>query len=156
MRCFVWGTNNYQERDRVGNGVVSFAIPDLGIQFRSRHPGTAAECEYVALLGLLNFANNNTKLFEQHKLEVYTDAVSLVYQVNRKAAVPPALAKHVTLIDQFREKHRFTIGWVPKDENRAFTGVLDLAPLKTKTRISLGSVEQRGRNERPPSANLKS
>ncbi|MEW5876197.1 MAG: hypothetical protein AB1752_13590 [Candidatus Zixiibacteriota bacterium] len=141
MRCYIWGTNNREERDTVADGIVSFAIPDLGIQFRSRHPGTASECEYVALLGLINFANNNHKLFEQHQLEVYTDAVALVYQLNRKAIVPPALERHARVVQTYRDKHRFSIGWVPKDENRAFTGVLDLAPLKTKTRIELGSAD---------------
>ncbi len=152
MRCYVWGSNNKSQRDDVGNGIISFAIPDFGIQFRARHPGTAAECEYVALLGLLNFANNNPKLFERHSLEVYTDAVSLVYQVNRKAAVPASLARHVKIIDLFRERHKLSIGWVPRDENRAFTGVLDLAPVKTGATISLTSVDQRAQRENlPPS-----
>jgi hypothetical protein len=143
MRCYIWGTNNRIQRDDVGNGIVCFAIPDFGIQFRSRHPGTAAECEYVALLGLLNFANNNPKLFERHTLEVYTDAVALVYQVNRREAVPPSLERHVKIIELFRQKHKLSIGWVPRDENRAYTGVLDLAPLKTKFKIAPSTVNKR-------------
>jgi hypothetical protein len=99
---------------------------------------------------LLNFANNNPKHFERHTLEVYTDAVSLVYQVNRKAAVPPALDRHVKIIDLFRERHKLSIGWVPRDENRAFTGVLDLAPLNTGTKISLVSVDPRTPRESSP------
>ena len=156
MRCYVWGSNNKSQRDDVGNGIISFAIPDFGIQFRSRHPGTAAECEYVALLGLLNFANNNPRLFERHTLEVYTDAVSLVYQVNRKAAVPSSLDRHVKIIDLFRERHKLSIGWVPREENRAFTGVLDLAPLKTDAKISLASVDQRAPRESSPPSPPKS
>ena len=155
MRCYVWGSNNKPQRDDVGNGVISFAIPDFGIQFRARHPGTAAECEYVALLGLLNFANNNPKLFERHTLEVYTDAVSLVYQVNRKAAVPAPLARHVKIIDLFRERHKLSIGWVPRDENRAFTGVLDLAPVKSKTNITLAAVDPRAAQENQPPSSPK-
>lgn len=150
MRCYIWGTNNREDRDSVGDGIVSFAIPDLGIQFRSRHPGNAAECEYVALLGLINFANNNPKLFESHQVEVYTDAVALVYQLNRKAMVPPALERHARVVQTFREKNRFSVGWVPRDENRAFTGVLDLAPIRTKTNIAMGTSDSIGNPSSSP------
>lgn len=141
MRCYVWGTNNVEERDRIGRGVLSFAIPDLGIQFRAAHQGTACECEYLALIALLNFAENNPKIFARQTMEACSDAVLMVYQLNGKAPVPVSLERYLRIVRRFQSAHDMSVHWVPTKQNFAFTGVLDLPPVRTPATISLGTSE---------------
>ncbi|MBI5866718.1 MAG: hypothetical protein HZB43_00240 [candidate division Zixibacteria bacterium] len=155
MRCYTWGTNNSENRDQANNGVVSFAIPDLGIQFRAAYRGTAVECEYLALMALLNFAVTNPKLFERQKLDIFTDAVLPVYQVNRKAPVPTSAERYIRMIQRFRTSHQLTLGWVHKEQNPAFTGVLDLPPLKTKSKIALNTPDTSVGQAKPAPSNFK-
>jgi len=155
MRCYIWGTSNLENRDQPGNGILSFAIPDLGIQYRAAHRATASECEYLAILALLNFVSNNPKIFTQQKLDIYTDAVLPVYQVNKKAPVPTSVERYCRIIHRFRATHQLALGWVPKEQNMAYTGVLDLPPLKTQTKIALGIPDQPAVLSKDAQSNLK-
>lgn len=150
MRCYFWGTNNHAERDQRGSGVLSFAIPDWGVQFRSAHAGTATECEYGGLLALLHFVGTNPRVFEKITLEILSDAAAVVYQVNRKTPVPPAEARHWALVRRLRERRPFDLIWIPSEQNPAIHGVLDLAPLKMKTHLVFPSIEERRSGIVPP------
>jgi len=155
MRCYTWGTNNAENRDQSGNGLLSFAIPDLGIQFRAAYTGNAAECEYLAIMALLNFVNVNPKIFERQSLDIFTDAVLPVYQVNKKAPVPASAARYCRAIGRFRATHRLSVGWVPREQNPAFVGVLELPPIRTETRIALSASDQAVEPSKQVTSNLK-
>jgi hypothetical protein len=148
MRCFFWGSNNQADRDTRAAGVTSFAIPDWGVQFRAAQFGSAIECEYGAILALLAFIEKNPKVFEGVKLEFYTDAAAVVYQVNRKQPVPPSEARFWSLIRRFRVKKPFELCWVPRNQNRAYDGVLGVAPLKLDTDLKYPTIEPK-RPQRP-------
>ncbi len=135
MRCYIWGSNNHEDRGHVSRGVSCFAIPDWGLQFRAVQDGNASICEAAALLGLLRFVENNPKVFEGERLEIHTDASLLIEQLSGQLPVEPSLLKPITIIRALREKIRFELAWVPPDQNRAIEGVLDLPPLKTKFQI---------------------
>ncbi len=135
MRCYIWGTNNREDRTEEGKGVACFAIPDWGLQFRVVQDGTAATCEAAALIALLRFAENNPKLFEGQLLEVLSDASLLVEQLNGRMSIDSLQVKPLLMIKALREKIRFELSWVPPDQNRAIEGILDLPPLKAKISI---------------------
>ncbi len=150
MRCYFWGTNNHAERDHRGNGVLSFAIPDWGVQFRAAQAGTATECEYGGLLALLHFVVTNPRVFEKMNLEILSDAAAVVYQVNRQTPVPPAEARQWALVRRLRDKRPFDLIWIPSEQNPAIHGVLDLAPLKMKTPLIFPSIEKSRSRAAPP------
>lgn len=135
MRCYIWGTNNCEDRAQAGKGVASFAIPDWGLQFRVVQDGNASICEAAALLALLRFAENNPKVFESQKLEIYSDSSQFVEQLNGRVPVDPSLKTAYLAIRSLREKLRFELLWVPTDQNRAIEGILDLPPLKANFQI---------------------
>jgi hypothetical protein len=147
MRCYIWGTNNREDRSEAGRGAACFVIPDWGLQFRVAQEGSTLVCEFAALLALLRFAENNPKAFEGQRLEILTDASQLVEQVNGRAPLDPAQQPVMTLIRSIRERIRFELSWVPPDQNRAIDGVLELPPLKTKFEIQHTSI-----SKRPPQA----
>ncbi|MEW5701868.1 MAG: hypothetical protein AB1792_06530 [Candidatus Zixiibacteriota bacterium] len=136
MRCYFWGTNNRTDRAQRGRGVISFAIPDWGVQFRAAQIGTASECEYSALLSLLRFVENNPRVFEGKKLAICTDAAALVYQVNRKLPVAPSEVNLWERVTTWRDRVPFELVWVPSEQNAAIGGVLDLAPMTLKKPLS--------------------
>ncbi len=135
MRCYIWGTNNHEDRACEARGVASFAIPGWGLQFRAVQEGSASACEAAALIGLLRFIENNPKVFEGERVEILTDASQLVEQLTGKLPTDPHLRSVFAIIRTVREKVRFELAWVPPDQNRAIEGVLDLPPLKTKFQI---------------------
>lgn len=147
MRCYIWGTNNRDDRTDAGRGAACFVIPDWGLQFRAAHEGTAIVCELAALLALLRFVENNPKVFEGQRVEILTDASQLVEQLNGHAPLDPAQQSTMTQVRSIRERIRFELSWVPPDQNRAIEGVLDLPPLRTKFQIQHTSV-----SKRPPQA----
>lgn len=139
MRCYIWGTNNRTDRAQRGRGVASFAIPDWGLQYRVAQDGTATVCEYAALLALLRFVEDNPKAFEGQRLEVLTDAGALIEHLNQRMPVGPEELKVWTLVRALKEKVPFELSWVAPEQNRAITGVLDMAPLKMNIQIQTGS-----------------
>lgn len=143
MRCYIWGTNNRENRAEVGRGAACFVIPDWGLQFRVAHAGGTLECEFAALLALLRFVENNPKAFEGQRLEVLTDASQIVEHVNGRAPLDQAQQPTIALIRSIRERIRFELSWVPTDQNRAIDGVLELPPLKTKFEIQHTSISKR-------------
>lgn len=143
MRCYIWGTNNCENRAEAGRGAACFVIPDWGLQFRAAHEGSAIVCELAALLALLRFVENNPKVFETQRLEVLTDASQLVEQLNGRAPLDPSHQSSFALIRSLRERVRFEITWIPAEQNRAVDGVLDLPPLKMKFQIQHTTVSKR-------------
>ena len=150
MRCYFWGTNNQPDRNGRGRGVISFAIPDWGLQYRAAQEGTAAECEFAALLALLRFTQSNPRLFEGKTLELFTDAVTLVYQLNRQAAASPAETKLLALVRAVRQRIPFKLAWVPIEQNAAIQGVIDLAPLTMNAPITYAPFERKHPPKSPP------
>jgi len=149
MRCYFWGINNQSDRNRRGRGIISFAIPDWGVQFRAAQAGTAAECEYTALLSLLRFIETNPRVFEEKRLVICTDAVALVYQVNRKLPVGPGEAKMSELVRTLRNRISFELVWVPTEQNCAINGVLDSAPLTLKNPITYAHLDRKKSSDKP-------
>jgi hypothetical protein len=143
MRCYIWGTNNCENRAEAGKGAACFVIPDWGLQFRAAHEGSAIVCELSAMLALLRFVESNPKVFEGQRLEILTDAAQLVEQLNGRAPLDPSQLRLFTSIRSLREKIRFEISWVPPDQNRAIDGVLDLPPLKTRFEIQHAAIPKR-------------
>lgn len=154
MRCYIWGTNNCENRAEAGSGAACFVIPDWGLQFRAAQEGSAIVCELAALLALLRFAENNPKVFEGQRLEILTDASQLVEQLNGRAPLDPSHQRSFALIRSLRERVRFEIAWVPTEQNRAIDGVLDLPPLKTKFQIQHTAVSKR--SPEPPGRRFNS
>ena len=84
MQCFFYAITRERGENLLRNGVVSFAIPDLGIVFRAQFKGTPKECEYASLLALLEFVELNPQLFRNKRIEVFGDSFTVVNQVNQQ------------------------------------------------------------------------
>ncbi len=140
MKCFISGRHLPDEKKL---GLVSFAIPDYGILFRSLAEGSRTDLEMIALFSLLRFASHNSEIFAKRELLVHTDYQLLAYlmDVNR---VPEKNMRGLR-----REARRiadgltFTVRAISDCKNRAAEPVADFpvlpenSGLKIKTFSSL-------------------
>lgn len=135
MRCYFHG-NTYQiDPLAKGEGTVSFAIPDLGIIFRSRWSGNLYDIQFAALISLLRFIENNEKIFKGSEIEIHSDAAVVIYQVTKNPVVPKSMLQYYHAVQQYRSKFPFKLSWVPLRENPAYHGLHDLPPLKPSVEI---------------------
>ena len=149
MRCFVYGSNLDSDRTRRQRGIVAFAVPDLGLSFKGGLVGTQSECEYMALLTFLRFAELNPRVFASARLEVLTDAAALVYQVCGKAPQTPLAAKFLPTVRHYQQKLPFCVNWVPTSENAALSGLHDLPPLSCAPPLDAQFAEPRELRRKP-------
>ena len=137
IKCFVAVKTNLKDKYLRQKGLVSFAIPDLGVLFRTSYLGSHYELEYMSLLSLLRFIELNRAAFEKQKIDIYSPSSLLVYQVNQNAFCEKELEKYKNLAMAYKNILNFSLSWIPRSENRAENGMLDLPPLKNSFRMNL-------------------
>jgi len=121
MKCYFHGSGQKL-------GLVSFAIPDLGVLFRSTWKGNLYQCQYVSLLMLLKFIEVNPDVFSQVGLQLYGDCPLIIQQINGQAPTPKSLVAYRDLIRLYVKKLRFSLRWIPEQENRAKSCAVDMPP----------------------------
>ncbi len=152
IKCFIAAKTNHRDKSVRQNGLISFAIPDLGILFRVCSLGSHYELEYTSLLSLLRFIELNRAAFENHKIDIYSTSSLLVYQVNQNAFCEKELERHKNLAIAYKNALKFSLSWIPQSENRAEKGMLDLPPLQDSVKMNLSfdippSAGDRGQDE---------
>ena len=130
MKCFVYGNNLDEDRACKSQGIVAFAVPDIGLMFKGRFIGTQSECEYMSLLTFLRFVEQNPKVFSTAKLDILSDAAAMVFQIVGKVPETVLAGRYLPAVRHFQDKISFSLHWIPPQDNSAFEGILDLPPLK--------------------------
>ena len=123
MRCFFHGRNRGEDGASGFNGLVSFAIPDIGITFRAQYQGGRDECEYASLLALLEFVELNPHLFRNKRIEIYGNDNKVISQVNEGSQPTRDLEPYLNMAVGYRHKIPFTLIWIPDNENMAQDGL---------------------------------
>jgi hypothetical protein len=136
MRCYFNGITLGDDPMKKSEGTVSFAIPDLGVVFRSRWVGDIYECQYAALLSLLQFIDTNKKAFQDQTIEIYTDSSVVAYHLTKGGQITKKLKASYRAVMQYKSKFAFKINWVPLRENPACHGLNDMPPLKPSIQLN--------------------
>lgn len=123
MRCYFY-SRSLEDPGHRGPGVVTFVIPDLDITFRARYMGTEIECHYAALLALLEFADINPKLFKQKILQIFSDNIAVVGQINQQINCRKEHEPLLQMALTYKRKIAYSLGWVAPADNPA-TDFLD-------------------------------
>ena len=103
------------------SAVVAFHIPDVGIKFKA--PFAAVDHDHgdlAALLALLEFIDCNQKHFSKHTYHIYGTNRRVVNGVNQREPMHPKFAELLAKARAYRDKYRFSLRWVPADENAAY------------------------------------
>ena len=143
IKCFISAKTLHPNKEKKQNGLVSFAIPDLGILFKTRYFGSHYQLEYVSLLALLRFVELNSKAFQNLKLHVLCSSPMLVYQMSQKTLCQREVERHRIVALAFKKKYGFSLSWVPESQNRAQNGVIDLPPLKNSFNFDFEDLQKK-------------
>jgi hypothetical protein len=127
MKCYFHGSGS-KDGLKQKSGLVSFAIPDVGVLFRSTWEGNLYQCQYVSLLMLLKFIEVNPDVFSQVELQLYGDCPPIIQQINGQAYTPKSLEAYRDLTRLYVKKLRFSLRWIPEQENRATNKAMDIPP----------------------------
>ena len=108
------------------SAVVMFTIPELGIKFKAPFDGVDHDHnDFASLLALLEFIDSNQKYFSNHTYQIYGTNLTVINQLNQREAPPPHYAPLIQKALDYRKKYRFSLDWIPSDDNTAFDGLLD-------------------------------
>ena len=120
MNCYFYGAVREQKSAIGHNGVVAFSIPDLNLVFKAQIRGNQPETEYASLIALLEFIELNPNLFDKRRIQIFSDSSTVVHQVNFNLVCSKELEPYRNLALQYRRRISYTLGWIPREENRAF------------------------------------
>jgi len=148
LQCYFFGISFSGGLERDG-GLFGFAIPDLGISFRSKFTGTLFECQYEGLLALLKFIEENREAFKDLEIEVFSDSAIVNYQINHHKSISSDLKKYYDAAIRYRAKIQYKVSWIPRHENVAITGLFDMPPVVADIRIEFD--EKKLKREKPES-----
>jgi len=146
LRCYFFGRNFSKDIITKSAGLAGFAIPDLGIVFRSRFSGTLFECQYAGLLALLRFIDTNKKSFKGIRFEILSDSAVVVYQVTHKKFISKELISSFRAVIGYQKKIPFKISWVPAEENISITGMAEMPSISSDTDLNL-EIEIKDKNK---------
>ncbi len=120
MDCF-FGTFDLSKNDKKGlDAVVSFSIPEIGIRFKAPFHGVDRNhCDLASLLALLEFIDSNQKYFATHAYQIFGNNPKVINQLNGREPFPPEFTPLMERAAGYRKKYRFSLGWVPDDDNPA-------------------------------------
>lgn len=119
MECYFGTRLIDKSEDGSFDAVLSFLIPDAGIVFRTKFKGSPSECEYAALLTLLEFVELNPQVFRDRTVEIYGDSFTVVNQINSKMFCNKTLEPFRNMALLFRKKFSYSLAWIPERENPA-------------------------------------
>jgi hypothetical protein len=148
LRCYFFGRSFSKDKLSKSNGLAGFAIPDLGIVFRSRFKGTLFECQYAGLLALLRFIAANKKSFKGIRFEILSDSAVVVYQITQKKFISEELLSSFRAVSEFRRKIPFKISWVPTEENISVSGLTEMPSIQPGAELNL-EIEVRDDSKEP-------
>ncbi len=143
IKCYISAKTLMQNKEKRQNGLISYAIPDLGILFKERYFGSHYELEYISLLALLRFLELNYKAFKNQKMSILCSSSLLVYQMSENAICQKEVERYQNLALAYKKKFKFSISWVPESENRAQNGMMDLAPLKNSLDFNFEDIQKK-------------
>jgi hypothetical protein len=146
LRCYFFGRNFSNDKMMKSAGLAGFAIPDLGIVFRSRFRGTLFECQYMGLLALLRFIDANLKSFKGIKFEILSDSAVVVYQITQRKFISSELISSFRAVIGYQKKIPFKISWIPTEENISITGLAEMPSISAEADLNL-DIEIKDKNK---------
>ncbi|UCC43141.1 MAG: hypothetical protein JSU65_08290 [Candidatus Zixiibacteriota bacterium] len=126
MECY-FGTCERSNSNRDGkSSIVMFHIPDVGIRFKAPFEAVNKDhSDLASLLALLEFIDSNQKYFTKQAFQIFGTNLSVINQVNGREEVPPMFSNLMEKASKYRQKYRFSLAWVPRDENSAMDQLFD-------------------------------
>lgn len=118
MECY-FTSQRLESESSKHNALISFTVPEMNIVFRAQFQGDEKECEYAALLSLLEFVEINPQIFKNKAVEIFSDSFEIVHQVNNEMYCSADLEPYRKMAVLFRKKVPYVLKFVPAEDNPA-------------------------------------
>jgi hypothetical protein len=155
MKCYFSAKIESIDEQGKKKVLVSFAIPDLGVLFRTHFQGELDECNYISLLKLLKFIESNPKIFDDQSIQVYSHDPKIVYQVNGKMPCDERLEKLNSLALLYKGKLKYSLDWIHLKDNKAEMGILDQPQTKIPLVLNFDELDDSLKKRVKPRTNTK-
>lgn len=142
LACYIAAVKNKKidaQLDSLGfsKGLISFSIPDLGIQFRCRTDGDLTAMELSAFFSLLEFIS--TKLAEEKikSIKVMSSLPEFVFAFTPHSDTFKEGSSYRQLLDRYAKKISMAISYVPPQQNKALISPADYPSLPDGKQVSI-------------------
>lgn len=139
LKCYISGRPIQGQQK---SGVISFAVPELGILFRCAATGGRPELESLAFLSFLRFAEHNRELFAKRKLCILSDFPVLVYLVNTGTALDTGSRAVLEESKRFAKSISFQMKWVESRLNRACDSAAEIPEMPSGATLKIKPLTQ--------------
>ncbi len=134
LKCYVSGR---PVPDHTNQGTVSFAVPELGIIFRSSATGSRTDLEFIAFLSFLRFAEHNKEIFAKKELHIFTDNPILMYLMNQSVTATPETEAVLREASRAMKILSCKVKWIEPHMNRAAAPIGSIPDLPADTSIKI-------------------
>ncbi|MDF1545499.1 MAG: hypothetical protein P1R58_10390 [bacterium] len=118
-------------------GMILFAIPDYGIQFRCRAEGEMIDLEFGAFFALVKFIEKNLGAEKISAIRVHSSNPEFIFAFTGNSKHMPPDSERFKLVRQQNRKISTTIGYLPPEKNKAFISVADYPSIPSHHKIQL-------------------
>lgn len=129
-KCFIGAFHNreidpYLQAIGFTRGMISFAIPSLGILFKCRAGGSLIDMEFAALFSLLEFIK--TRLPEENVRDVLvlSSNPEFVFSFTGQSRHLQEGTQNRKLLDEFTSRIKMAVGYIKNIENNALASPAD-------------------------------
>lgn len=103
-----------------------FHIPEIGIRFKAPFAGVDRDhSDLASLLALLEFIDKNQNYFSNGTYRLMGDNLNVINQVNGRITARQEFEHLLEMAANYRQKYRYSLEWIPSDENSAFESLFD-------------------------------
>lgn len=124
LQCFIASfinknIDNKLEKIGISKGLISFAIPNFGIQFKCRTEGQLIEMEFAAFFSLLEFVT--TKLTDEKisSVQVFSSLPHFIFALSENFNLMKADSPYRKLLQNYSRKLVISVGYVKPIHNEA-------------------------------------
>lgn len=126
MECYFGSSEFSEEQPTAKSSVVMFHIPEIGIRFKAPFAGVDRDhSDLASLLALLEFIDKNQNYFSNGTYRLMGDNLNVINQVNGRITARQEFEHLLEMAANYRQKYRYSLEWIPSDENSAFESLFD-------------------------------
>jgi len=129
--------DNFLENNGFSKGVLSFAIPDYGIQFRCRADGELIELEFAAFFTLLKFLVGKLEDQKIKKVIVNSSNPEFIFSFTGKTKHLQPRSTYRQMLEEFARKININVGYIKPVDNKALISPADYPALPEGKKINI-------------------
>ncbi len=129
--------------DRMVSAIVSFAIPDYGILYRTRMTGDILDLEFRALFAVLGFIQNRLAGEKIEAVRILSSTPEFIFALTPESPHLLSNRKRRNLLRKFCGAIKVTAAYVRQADNRALLSPADLPAMPRGAEIAFSEEPER-------------